>query len=284
MAEPSSKTAADVAANCRANAAAIAVALGRAFDGNWQISVGKTNSYQPELAADGLGGPGLVLVLPYVNGVAAAILPDSTSFVPDECRTLDAATTYKLKKLAKELSALFMPDPLCTASCNATYVDQIAGALAAAKIFPAAWRIPLELKVGAKVGRLDLIWSWHHPTAVAAVSPETRSTAVTDQNEKRAAGDFSKLPGYARSLLKVPVPVSVTLAAKKQRVNEITKLGPGSIIKFDKSCNELVELNAGNRPIADGEVVKVGDKFGLRIHQMLTPHEHFSPVAKQNTK
>ena len=44
-------------------------------------------------------------------------------------------------------------------------------------------------------------------------------------------------------------------------MNEITKLGPGSIIKFHKSCDELVELIAGNCSIADGEVVKVGDKI-----------------------
>jgi len=133
------------------------------------------------------------------------------------------------------------------------------------------------------VGRLDLIWSWHHPAA-AAVFSETRRIAGVDRNEKRAAGDFANLPGYARSLLKVPVPVSVTLATNKQRVNEITKLGPGLIIKFHKFCDELVELSAGNRPIADGEVVKVSDKFGLRIHQMLMPNEHFSPVANQNTE
>ena len=73
-----------------------------------------------------------------------------------------------------------------------------------------------------------------------------------------------------------------SLAANKQRVNEITKLGPWSIIKFDKSCGDLVELSTGNSPIADGKVVIVGDKFRLRIYQMLLPNEHFSPVANQN--
>jgi flagellar motor switch/type III secretory pathway protein FliN len=43
------------------------------------------------------------------------------------------------------------------------------------------------------------------------------------------------------------------------------ELGPGSIIKFDKTCDELLELSIGNRTVARGEAVKVGDKFGLRI-------------------
>ena len=56
--------------------------------------------------------------------------------VPDGCRTLDAVTTCKLKNLAKELSTLFMPDPLCNAPCYTTDVDQTAGALAAAEFLP----------------------------------------------------------------------------------------------------------------------------------------------------
>jgi flagellar motor switch/type III secretory pathway protein FliN len=43
------------------------------------------------------------------------------------------------------------------------------------------------------------------------------------------------------------------------------ELGPGSIIKFEKTCDEPLEVAVGDRTIAHGEVVKVGDKFGVRI-------------------
>jgi flagellar motor switch/type III secretory pathway protein FliN len=91
-------------------------------------------------------------------------------------------------------------------------------------------------------------------------------------------GDFSGLPAFTRSLLKIPVPVSVTLASKKQSTREVLELAVGSIIKFDKSCNQLLGLTVGEASIADGEVVKVGDKFGLRIHKMLMPRERFAAV------
>jgi hypothetical protein len=74
-----------------------------------------------------------------------------------------------------------------------------------------------------------MIWPSCHPTTVVVVALETRSTAGTDRNEKRAVGNFFKLAGFAHSLGKVPVLVSVTRPANKQRVNEIIKLGPGSI-------------------------------------------------------
>jgi flagellar motor switch protein FliN/FliY len=70
---------------------------------------------------------------------------------------------------------------------------------------------------------------------------------------------------YARGLLQIQVPVQVTLASQRKSIQEIIELGPGSIIKFDKTCDDPLELCVGDRPIAVGEVVKVGDKFGLKI-------------------
>ncbi len=87
------------------------------------------------------------------------------------------------------------------------------------------------------------------------------------------------LPEFTQSLLHVRVPVVVTLAEKKQAMGRVLELGPGSIIQFEKSCEEMLELEAGGRPIALGEAVKVGDKFGLRITSIILPDERFKPVA-----
>jgi flagellar motor switch protein FliN/FliY len=57
----------------------------------------------------------------------------------------------------------------------------------------------------------------------------------------------------------------VTLASQRKSIEEITELGPGSIVKFNKTCDQPLELLIGGQPVALGEVVKVGDKFGLRI-------------------
>jgi flagellar motor switch protein FliN len=85
------------------------------------------------------------------------------------------------------------------------------------------------------------------------------------------------LPPYTRSLLRISVPVVVTLAEKRQPLGKIVELSPGAIIQFDKSCEEMLELCVGNRPIASGEAVKIGDKFGLRIIGMTPPEERFEP-------
>jgi flagellar motor switch protein FliN/FliY len=82
---------------------------------------------------------------------------------------------------------------------------------------------------------------------------------------KGIEAELSGLPTHARNFLKVRVPVRVTLASQRMSVQEIIELGPGSILKFDKTCDQPLELSLGDRPLARGEVVKVGDKFGLRI-------------------
>jgi flagellar motor switch protein FliN/FliY len=84
-------------------------------------------------------------------------------------------------------------------------------------------------------------------------------------------GPLAELPAHAGRLMKIRVPVRVTLASQRKPIQEIIELGPGSIVKFDKTCDEPLELFVGDQPIATGEVVKVGDKFGLRVGALLAP-------------
>lgn len=81
--------------------------------------------------------------------------------------------------------------------------------------------------------------------------------------------ELDRLPQYSRHLLQILVPVRVTLASQRKSIQEIIELGPGSIVKFDKTCDEPLELCVGDRPVAQGEVVKVGDKFGLKISGLI---------------
>ena len=57
---------------------------------------------------------------------------------------------------------------------------------------------------------------------------------------------ISLLPPYIRSLLKVRVTVRVTLAATKQPLQRIMDLSPGSILQFNKPCDQALELEVGD--------------------------------------
>src|SRR5687768_6865111 len=91
------------------------------------------------------------------------------------------------------------------------------------------------------------------------------------------------LPSYSRSLLKIKVPVTVTLASERQPLSRILELGPGAIIQFEKSCEEQLEMEVNGEKVAVGEAVKVGDKFGIRISSMILPPEHYVPIGRNRS-
>ena len=102
-----------------------------------------------------------------------------------------------------------------------------------------------------------------------SIDKNVAEPAVASSEGAAATTEAASLPSYARGLLEIRVPVHVTLASQRKSIQEITELGPGSIVKFDKTCDEPLELLVGDRPLAYGEVVKVGDKFGLRISRFM---------------
>jgi len=74
---------------------------------------------------------------------------------------------------------------------------------------------------------------------------------------------------YSRAVLAIKTPVSVTLARKNVSLGQIVNLVPGSMLTFEAHCDEPLVLEAGGKPIATGETVKIGDKFGLRVRDIL---------------
>jgi flagellar motor switch protein FliN len=123
------------------------------------------------------------------------------------------------------------------------------------------------------------------PETPTSTPPIEAADETPAQDEASTAGDGEpvdaapgKPPNYTRNVLRITVPVKVILASQRTPIHEIIELGPGSIVKFLKTCEEPLELNVGDRPIAKGEVVKVGDKFGLRIGELLKLGEEVAPT------
>ncbi len=78
---------------------------------------------------------------------------------------------------------------------------------------------------------------------------------------------------YRQGVLKIQTDVSVTLARQNVSLQKVLALVPGSMLIFDKHYAEPLLLEAAGHPIATGETVKVGDKFGIRILQLVQPTE-----------
>lgn len=69
-------------------------------------------------------------------------------------------------------------------------------------------------------------------------------------------------------ILQIRVPVIVKLAERKINLQEVLRLGNGSIIEFHKNSDDPLELLINNKAIGVGSAVKCGENFGIRLQQV----------------
>ncbi len=73
--------------------------------------------------------------------------------------------------------------------------------------------------------------------------------------------------------------VSVELARKNLPIREILQLGEGAIIEFNKLAEADVDIYVNNKKIAQGEVVVVDDRFGVRITSLVNPIDRLKGIT-----
>lgn len=81
-------------------------------------------------------------------------------------------------------------------------------------------------------------------------------------------------------LFDLDLPISVELAKKNLQLQEIVNLGEGSIVEFDKIAGENVDVLVNNKKIADGEVVVIDDRFGVRIINLINPADRIKGITQ----
>lgn len=80
-------------------------------------------------------------------------------------------------------------------------------------------------------------------------------------------------------ILEIEVPVIVRLAHRPMRVKEIMQFATGSIIEFDKAADAELDLMINNDVIGNGQAVKVGENFGLRVLHVLSLQEKIEALG-----
>jgi flagellar motor switch protein FliN/FliY len=77
--------------------------------------------------------------------------------------------------------------------------------------------------------------------------------------------------GQIDILLDMDVPVTVILGATQIPVRRLLQLGPGSVLRLDKSVDAPAELFLKDSKFAEAEVVVVDNRFAVRITQIVKP-------------
>ena len=94
--------------------------------------------------------------------------------------------------------------------------------------------------------------------------PDDSKTRAEAGTHSRANMDF---------LLDIPLEISVELGRTKMLINELLKLGQGSVVELSKLAGETLEILANQKLVARGEVVVINEKYGVRLTEIISPVE-----------
>lgn len=86
--------------------------------------------------------------------------------------------------------------------------------------------------------------------------------------------------GNIDMVLDIPVQMSVELGRKKVPIKQVLELKPGSVVELDSVAGEPIDVLVNGYLIAQGEMVVVNGKFGIRLTDVVTPSERFKRVGK----
>lgn len=113
-------------------------------------------------------------------------------------------------------------------------------------------------------------------------SDNTNQQAVAEPAQpKEHSGSKSTTGGGEFNLdviLDVPVTLSAEIGRSKLPIRKLLGLAQGSVVELDREVNEPLDLFVNGTLIARGEVVVVGEKFGIRLTDIVSPSERIKTL------
>jgi flagellar motor switch protein FliN/FliY len=74
-------------------------------------------------------------------------------------------------------------------------------------------------------------------------------------------------------ILDIPVTLSMEIGQTRITINELLKLGKDSVIELQRMTDEPLDVLVNGTLVAHGEAVVVGDRFGIRLTDVISPQE-----------
>lgn len=114
--------------------------------------------------------------------------------------------------------------------------------------------------------------------ADALANAQPASAAVfKDFTNKGARNDT---PNDIDFILDIPVQLTVELGRTKIAIKNLLQLAQGSVVELDGLAGEPMDVLVNGCLIAQGEVVVVNDKFGIRLTDIISPSERIRKLNR----
>jgi flagellar motor switch protein FliN/FliY len=124
----------------------------------------------------------------------------------------------------------------------------------------------------------------------AAIAEQAAAEAAALEKQQAASAavfqDFGTknvrpdTPNDIDFILDIPVQLTVELGRTKIAIKNLLQLAQGSVVELDGLAGEPMDVLVNGCLIAQGEVVVVNDKFGIRLTDIITPSERIRKLNK----
>ena len=107
----------------------------------------------------------------------------------------------------------------------------------------------------------------------AEETPAAETPAAEMAREGERAG-FENL----RVLENIEVELTVVVGSAEMKIRDLLRLNEGSVIELDRLAGDPLDILANGTIIAKGEVVMVGERFGIRFSEIVDPEKRVENI------
>ena len=120
--------------------------------------------------------------------------------------------------------------------------------------------------------------------AALSDSAQGSASAVANQVSPAPFQNFAPTANSAGNdinmILDIPVQLTVELGRTRVPIKHILQLAPGSVVELEALAGEPMDVLVNGYLIAQGEVVVVNEKFGIRLTDIVTPSERMRRLSR----
>ena len=98
--------------------------------------------------------------------------------------------------------------------------------------------------------------------------------------EKKATGEVEKTVGIEnlKVLENIDVELTVEVGRTEIKIRDLLRLNEGSVVELDRLAGDPLDILVNNTKIAKGEVVMIGERFGVRFGEIVEPEKRMESI------
>ena len=117
-------------------------------------------------------------------------------------------------------------------------------------------------------------------TEQEAILPDAPNVSPAQIFEQFAATPKVEIHNDIDMIMDIPVQLTVQLGRTKIAIKNLLQLAQGSVVELDGLAGEPMDVLVNGYLIAQGEVVVVNEKFGIRLTDIITPSERIRKLNR----